>query len=179
VSEHRTGPETRRAGHVVLVGMMGSGKTRVGRQLATRLGLKFVDSDEQIERRYGRTVREIFEADGEPAFRKLEAEALAEAVGSTRRSVIAAAGGVVLDAGNRAVLKRAGTVVWLRARPEVLATRVRDDDHRPLLGDDALGVLRRLDAERTPLYEQVANAVLDVGDLSPDEAATRIAELVA
>ena len=179
MSEQRTGSEARRAGHVVLVGMMGSGKTRVGRQLATRLGLRFVDSDEQIERRYGRTVREIFEADGEPAFRKLEAEALAEAVGSTRPSVIAAAGGVVLDAGNREVLKRAGTVVWLRARPEVLATRVRDDDHRPLLGDDALGALRRLDAERTPLYEQVANAVLDVGDLSPDEAATRIAELVA
>ena len=179
MSEHRSETEARRAGHVVLVGMMGSGKTRVGRQLATRLGLGFVDSDEQIERRYGRTVREIFEADGEAAFRKLEAEALAEAVGSTQRSVIAAAGGVVLDAGNREVLKRAGTVVWLRARPDVLATRVRDDDHRPLLGDDALGVLRRLDAERTPLYEQVANAVLDVGDLSPDEAATRIAELVA
>ena len=104
MSEHRSGAEARSsinpvsADHVVLVGMMGSGKTRVGRQLATRLGVGFVDSDEQIERRYGRTVREIFEADGEPAFRKLEAEALAEAVGSTERSVIAAAGGVVLDA---------------------------------------------------------------------------------
>lgn len=174
MSEHRD-----RAGHVVLVGMMGSGKTRVGRQLATRLGLGFVDSDEQIERRYGRTVREIFETDGEPAFRKLEAEALADAMGSSARSVVAAAGGVVLDAGNRELLRRAGTVVWLRARPEVLATRVRDGDHRPLLGDDALGVLRRLDAERAPLYQEVATAVLDVGDLSPDEAATRIAELVA
>ena len=185
MSEHRSGAEARSsvqtsgADHVVLVGMMGSGKTRVGRQLAGRLGLAFVDSDEQIERRHGRTVREIFETDGEPAFRRLEAEALAAAVGSPARSVIAAAGGVVLDARNRELLARAGTVVWLRARPEVLATRVGDHDHRPLLGDDALGVLRRLDAERTPLYREVADAVVDVCELSPDEAAARIAELVA
>jgi shikimate kinase len=165
--------------HVVLVGMMGSGKTRVGQQLAARLGVRFVDSDEQIARRSGRTVREIFEADGEAAFRKLEAEALATAVESTERSVIAAAGGVVLDATNRELLRRAGTVVWLRASPEVLAARVREGDHRPLLGNDAPGVLRRLDAERAPLYDEVASAVLDVGDLSPEEAAARIAELVA
>jgi shikimate kinase len=165
--------------HVVLVGMMGSGKTSVGQQLATRLGVGFVDSDEQIERLTGRTVREIFEDDGEAAFRKLEAEALAAAVESPARSVIAAAGGVVLDAANRELLRRAGTVVWLRARPEVLAARVREGDHRPLLGDDALCVLRRLEAERAPLYDEVADAVLDVGDLSPDETATRIAELVA
>ena len=159
--------------------MMGSGKTCVGRQLASRLRVGFVDSDEQIERGDGRTVRQIFEADGEAAFRRLEAEVLAAAVRSTERAVIAAAGGVVLDAGNRELLRRAGTVVWLRARPEVLAARVREGDHRPLLGDDALGVLRRLDAERAPLYDEVANAVVDVGDLSPAEAATRIAELVA
>jgi shikimate kinase len=184
VSEHRSGAEARSSirdsgDHVVLVGMMGSGKTCVGRQLASRLGVGFVDSDEQIERGDGRTVREIFEADGEAAFRRLEAEALAAAVGSTERAVIAAAGGVVLDAGNRELLRRAGTVVWLRASAEVLAARVREGDHRPLLGDDALGVLRRLDAERAPLYDEVANAVVDVGDLSPAEAATRIAELVA
>ena len=159
--------------------MMGSGKTRVGRELATRLGLRFVDSDEQIELDTGRTVREIFEADGEPAFRKLETEALVAALESPARSVIAAAGGVVLDAGNRARLRRAGTVVWLRARPEVLAARVCDGDHRPLLGDDPLGVLRRLDAERAPLYDEVASAVVDVDDLSPDEAAARVAERVA
>jgi shikimate kinase len=159
--------------------MMGSGKTSVGQQLAARLGVAFVDSDEQIEHSNGRTVRQIFESDGEAAFRKLEAEALAAAVGSTERSVIAAAGGVVLDPGNREVLRRAGTVVWLRASPEVLAARVRDGGHRPLLGEDALGVLRRLDAERASLYDEVASAVVDVGDLSPDEVATRITELVA
>ena len=85
----------------------------------------------------------------------------------------------MLDPGNRELLRRAGAVVWLRARPEVLATRVHPGDHRPLLGDDALGALRRLDAERAPLYEEVATAVLEVGELSPDEAVTRIAELVA
>ena len=158
---------------------MGSGKTRVGTELAARLRVRFVDSDEQIERREGRTVREIFEADGEAAFRKLETDALAEAVGSAERTVIAAAGGVVLDPANRELLRRAGTVVWLRARPEVLAGRVRVGDHRPLLGDDALGALRRLDAEREPLYQEVADAILDAGDLSPGEVVARVAELVA
>jgi shikimate kinase len=165
--------------HVVLVGMMGSGKTAVGQELASRFGVGFVDSDEQVERRAGRTVRQIFEADGEAAFRRLETEALIAAVGSTERSVIAAAGGVVLDPTNRDLLRRAGTVVWLRASPEVLEARVRDGNHRPLLGDDALGVLRRLDADRAQLYDEVANAVIDVGDLSPDEVATRIALVVA
>jgi shikimate kinase len=164
--------------HVVLVGMMGSGKTRVGEELATRLGVRFVDSDEQIERREGRTVREIFEADGEAAFRKLETDALVEAVGYAERTVIAAAGGVVLDPANRELLRRAGTVVWLRARPEVLAERVREGDHRPLLGEDALGALRQLDAQRASLYAEVADAVLDVDDLSPDDAVARVAELV-
>jgi shikimate kinase len=162
----------------VLVGMMGSGKSSIGRAVASRLGVGFVDSDEQIEQRTGRTVQEIFELDGEPAFRKLEAEALAAAVDACDRSVIAAAGGVVLDPANRELLRRAGTVVWLRARPEVLAARVGGGEHRPLLGDDALGVLRRLDVERAALYEDVAGAVVDVGDLSPAEAAARIVELV-
>jgi shikimate kinase len=164
---------------VVLVGMMGSGKTSVGRAVAARLGVAFVDSDEQIERRTGRTVREIFESEGEPAFRRLESEALAAAVGGEEPCVIAAAGGVVLDPANRDLLRRSGTVVWLRARPEVLAARVSDGDHRPLLGDDALGALRRLERQRSALYADVAEEVLDVDELSPDQAAARVVELVA
>ena len=101
----------------MLIGMMGSGKTTVGRSLAAALGRPLVDSDAQVEARTGRTVREIFESDGEAAYRVLEREALVDALGEAEPSVVAAAGGVVLDAGNRAVLQEAGTVVWLRARP--------------------------------------------------------------
>ena len=107
----------------MLVGMMGSGKTTVGRLVAQRLGRRFVDSDEQVEARAGRTVREIFEAEGEAAFRALEAGALAEALAAPEPAVVAAAGGVVLDPGNRRALREAATVVWLRAGPGVLASR--------------------------------------------------------
>jgi shikimate kinase len=149
--------------HLVLVGMMGSGKTTVGRRVAAALGRRLRDSDEEVEARTGRTVREIFETDGEPAFRAEEARALAEALDDPEPAVVAAAGGVVLDPGNRSRLRAAGTVVWLDATPEDLARRVATGDHRPLLGDDALAALRRLDAERRPLYAEVADHVVPVG----------------
>ncbi|HET9444488.1 MAG TPA: shikimate kinase, partial [Acidimicrobiales bacterium] len=103
------------ADHVLLVGMMGSGKTTVGRRLARELGWDYLDSDEQVCRRTGRTVREIFEADGEAAFRAEEKRALAEAAGAGRPTVISVAGGAVLDPDNRRILSEAGTVVWLDA----------------------------------------------------------------
>lgn len=164
--------------HVVLVGLMGSGKSTVGRLLAERLGRPFLDSDEQVERQTGRTVREIFEADGEPAFRRLEAEALAQAVACEVPAVIAAAGGVVLDADNRRLLRGAGTVVWLHAEPEVLVDRAADGAHRPLLAADPAGVLRRMDVERRHLYQAVADEVVDVGARSPAEIASLVGELV-
>jgi shikimate kinase len=116
-----------------------------------------------VEARTGRTVREIFETDGEPAFRAEEAQALAEALADPEPAVVAAAGGVVLDPGNRALLREAGTVVWLDGTPEDLARRVSTGGHRPLLGDDPLAALRRLDAERRPLYAEVADHVVPVG----------------
>jgi shikimate kinase len=164
---------------VVLVGMMGSGKSTVGEAVASRLAAAFIDSDDQVERATGRTVREIFESDGEAAFRKLETEALAAALATPDRAVIAAAGGVVLDPANRELLRRAGTVVWLRARPEVLARRVRAGDHRPLLGDDPLGVLRQLDADRAPLYREVAGAFVDVDGLDVVDVVDRVLAAVS
>ncbi len=162
----------------MLVGMMGSGKTTLGRALAEQLRRPFVDSDEQVAARTGRTVREIFEHEGEPAFRRLEAEALAEAVSSSQPSVIAAAGGVVLDAENRRRLREAGTVVWLRAPAGVLAERAAGADHRPLLGDDPGEAMARLAAEREPLYAEVADAALDVAGLDVDAALERICALL-
>jgi shikimate kinase len=148
--------------HVVLVGMMGAGKTTVGTALATRLGRRFVDSDELIEARTGRTVREIFETDGEPAYRVLETEAMVEALDDPAPLVIAAAGGVVLRPENREALERSGAfVVWLRADPSVLAGRVQVGDHRPLLDGDPEGAMRRLLPQRQQWYEEVADVAID------------------
>ncbi|MGI9052256.1 MAG: shikimate kinase [Ilumatobacteraceae bacterium] len=153
------------ARHLVLVGMMGAGKTTVGRAVAARLGRRFVDSDEMIEQRTGRTVREIFEDDGEPAFRALETAALVDALAEPQPLVIAAAGGVVLQADNRAALEGSTAfVVWLDADPSVLAGRVHAGDHRPLLGDDPEAALRRLLPERRRWYEEVADGSVETGD---------------
>ncbi len=157
---------------------MGSGKTTIGRRVAARLGRRLRDSDSEVEARTGRTVREIFETDGEPAFRAEEARALAEALADPEPVVVAAAGGVVLDPANRDRMRAAGTVVWLDARPEDLARRVGSRNHRPLLGDDPLGALRRLDTERRPLYEEVADHVVPVGRRPVDDVVADVLALV-
>jgi shikimate kinase len=166
--------------HVVLVGMMGSGKSTVGRRLARRWGWRFVDSDTQVEAVTGRTVRQIFEEDGEASFRAEESAALAAALADRTPAVVAAAGGVVLDPGNRQRLRAAGVVVWLTAAPEVLAERATRSGggHRPLLAEDPVGAMQRLADERASLYADVADHVVDVGALAPDEVVERIAALV-
>jgi len=163
------------ARHVVLVGLMGSGKTTVGRLLAQRLGRPFVDSDEVIEAREGRTVREIWLTDGEPAFRELETAALRAALAGEVPSVIAAAGGVVLADRNRLAITESGVdVVWLHADPEVLAGRATRGDHRPLLDGDPAATLRAMATDREELYREVATAAIDVADRSPAEVADAI-----
>jgi shikimate kinase len=120
--------------HLALVGMMGSGKTTVGTRVAEALQWPFLDSDRMIEAREGRTVREIWLADGEPAYRDLETKVLEEALALPDPAVVAAAGGVVLRDENRRLLKRADVcTVRLVADPEVLVTRVGQQGHRPLL----------------------------------------------
>lgn len=159
--------------------MMGSGKSTVGALVAEALDRPLVDSDAQVEARTGRTVREIFESDGEAAYRVLERAALLAALDGTVPAVVAAAGGVVLDAGNRAALAAAGTVVWLRADPSALVGRVAGgEDHRPLLGRDAGATLARLDAERRPLYREVADHVVDIDELGPAEVAEAVLAVV-
>ena len=149
--------------HVVLVGMMGAGKTTVGKIVADRLGRPFSDSDELIRSRTGRTVREIFRAEGETAFRAHESAELLTALASDVPAVIAAAGGVVLSAVNREALRSAGALtVWLRADPRLLVGRVGSAGHRPLLDDDPAGTLHRMFRERELLYRGVADSVVDV-----------------
>lgn len=164
--------------HVVLVGLMGVGKSTVGRRLAKEMERPFADVDEQVELRAGRAIPALFRVDGEDAFRRLETEVLDDLVARTDPLVVAAGGGVVARAENRALLDRRRTfVVWLRASADFLADRT-DATHRPLLAGDAAGTLRRLLVERTPLYEQVAEATVDVepfhdGDEKPKRAIAR------
>lgn len=161
------------ADRLVLVGMMGAGKTTVGRAVADRLGWAFVDTDAEVEAAAGSSVAELFAGAGEPAFREAERRALATALSDGGPVVVSAGGGAVVDEGNRHLLSRSATVVWLRADPATLAARVGDGAGRPLLAGDAAGALAALDAGRRPLYAAVADAVVDVDDLDVDAVVGR------
>lgn len=172
--------DDRVARHVVLVGTMGAGKTTVGTLLAARLDRPFLDSDEMIEATTGRTVREIFAADGEAAFRSLETTALDEALAWPVPAVIAAAGGVVLSERNRTMLRDGRALVaWLDVDPALLAARVHGGTHRPLLDDDPEGTLRSMYRDRKDLYREVADLVVDADAGTPAEVAEAIESAVA
>jgi shikimate kinase len=147
---------------VAFVGLMASGKTSLGKRVAAALGIAFIDADREIERRTGRTIPEIFAADGEAAFRAIEEQVIAELVTEPTVRVIATGGGAVLSEANRRHLHTSATVVWLRATPGILAGRVKPDDSRPLLATDPRGTLERLSIERAALYGEVAHHVIDV-----------------
>jgi shikimate kinase len=163
------------AKHLVLVGMMGAGKSSVGRVLARKLDRPLLDSDELIEHRTGRTVREIWSTDGEAAFRELETEALVDALGDDEPSIVAAAGGVVLSEANRTALAASDAhVVWLLANVEILIDRVKNGAHRPLLDDDPEGMLRTMYADRESLYHEVADAIVSVDHRTVQDVAQAV-----
>jgi shikimate kinase len=165
-----------RAGNLYLVGMMGAGKTTVGRLLARRLKLRFVDSDHEIERRCGVKVPLIFDIEGEAGFRSRESQTLAE-LAALEGIVLATGGGAVLAGENRQRLAARGTVIYLRAKPEDLYERVRQDRNRPLLATaDPLARLQELYVERDPLYREVADVVVDTGRQTVQSLARTLAD---
>lgn len=163
---------------IYLTGFMGSGKSTAGRRLAERLGVPFVDLDEEIERRAGMRVREIFERSGEPAFRQMEAEALRETI-SRPDVVVATGGGTMMFEGNARLIRSAGLSVWLHPPFATIVARIGalGKEDRPLFQDEvqALALYR----ERLPAYRR-ADLTLDIApDEGPEEIAARIALLIA
>lgn len=151
---------------IFLVGLMGAGKTSVGRALAKRLHKAFCDMDQEIERSTGVKVPVIFEIEGEAGFRARESKLLAELV--TRGDiVVATGGGVVLSEDNRKLIAEHGAVIYLRAAPHDLWQRTRHDKNRPLLQtDDPRAKLQQLFEERDPLYREIADVIVDTGSQS-------------
>ncbi|WP_197917924.1 shikimate kinase [Thiosulfatihalobacter marinus] len=168
---------------VVLVGMMGAGKTAVGRALAARLGVPFLDSDAEIEKAANMSIAEIFARDGEPFFREKEARVIARLLES-ERGILSTGGGAYLAEGNRAMISDLGVAVWLDADIDLLWSRVKHKDTRPLLRTaNPRGTLEQIYAARVPVYaladlpvkteagcsiEQTADRVVDALKTRPD-----------
>ena len=166
--------------NIVLVGFMGCGKSTVGRALAGRLGKewRYIDSDIRLAEVAGRDIPTLFREEGEENFRRREAQILM-GLGASERLVIATGGGAVLRDGNIPVLRSAGFVVWLTARPDVIVARTeRREADRPLLanrgGKDLLTHVLTLLGERSPKYQQAAHLVVDTSDRTPDNIAAEI-----
>lgn len=162
--------------NIVLIGLMGSGKTTLGKCIAAKSGMEFVDTDELIIRKAGKPISQIFEDEGELFFRDMESEAVKEA-SEKEGAVISTGGGAVLREENIENLQKTGILFYLEASPEALYERVKDDDSRPLLrGDDPVNILRRILVARAPYYGQ-ADFTINTEVLSPEQASDKIIEI--
>lgn len=162
-------------GNVVLIGFMGSGKSTLGIRLSYRLQYILEDTDKLIETRAGMTISEIFAREGEEAFRQMETQLLQQLVEKKGRRVYSVGGGTPVRAVNRPLLKKLGTVVYLRTRPETVYERLKNDTTRPLLqGEDPLGKIRSLMAERESAYAETADVILDVDEMTTDQVVESI-----
>lgn len=153
--------------NLILIGYMGCGKTTLGKKLSFRERIALLDTDKMIEQKEGREISEIFDQEGEAAFRRMETECLKEIMDYSDRYVISVGGGLPLKAENRALLKELGTVIYLRAKSETIYARLKNDTTRPLLrGEEPEGKIRAMMKERGPVYEDAADAVIDVDEKS-------------
>ena len=160
--------------NIYLVGLMGSGKTTIGRSLARRMGRAFYDSDNEIVQRTGVRIPVIFEMEGEAGFRRREVQVIGE-LADEGGVVVATGGGAILDPANRAAMKASGWVVYLDVPTPVLLERTRHDTNRPLLQVQDPGArLDSLRAERDPLYREVADYIVDGSRLNSNGAVSKI-----
>ncbi len=159
--------------NIVLVGFMGTGKTRVGKILATRLKRQRLCLDDMIEWKVGKPISKIFEEDGEPIFRKIESEAV-KAVSRDKNSIIDTGGGVVINEDNIRRLKEHGVVICFFARPEVIYERTKAETHRPLLDTpDPVSSIGELLRKRQAYYDR-ADYKIDTSDITAEEAAEKV-----
>ncbi|HEX2193361.1 MAG TPA: shikimate kinase [Candidatus Limnocylindria bacterium] len=154
---------------VILVGMMGSGKTTIGRLIAHRTGWPYHDNDQLLTQATGRTARKLAD-EGEAALRAAEEAALRLSLRTPEPCIVAAAAGTILNRVLHEELRAAGTVVWLRAPLAVLVQRAKRASHRPWLGEEAAPWMARALATREPLYRQVAHVTVDTDTAAPDQA---------
>jgi shikimate kinase len=164
--------------NIILTGFMATGKSSIGRCLAARLGYEFVDLDALIEAEAGMRISQIFASQGEAAFRELESRMVERAAGRTG-CVIATGGGAIVNPRNLEALKRSGVVIVLTADPEIILSRVRDAEDRPMLrGGEMRERIQRLLEERAPAYAK-ADLSVDTSDRTMDEVVGHLAELLA
>ena len=164
---------------VLLIGMMGSGRSTIGRLLSTATGWPYVDNDELVRRSHGMTARLILAERGELQMRAAESEALARGVREPPPSVIGVAGGTILRPENRELLRAGGIVVWLRADAAAIESRATGADHRPWLDSGGPRWIRETVSERDPLYESIADVTIDTGTKPAEESAAELLDWLA
>lgn len=170
--------KTNNTGNIFLVGLMGAGKSTIGRQLARELGKQFRDSDSEIEKRTGVSIDVIFDIEGEQGFRRRETRMLKELV-EERGIVLATGGGAVLASENRQLLRDNGWIIYLKASAEHLAGRVKLDRRRPLLQTgDKLAKIRELMTQREPVYQQLADMVVETNNRSIPRVVREISKMI-
>lgn len=170
--------KTNNTGNIFLVGLMGAGKSTIGRQLARELGKQFRDSDSEIEKRTGVSIDVIFDIEGEQGFRRRETRMLEELV-EERGIVLATGGGAVLASENRQLLRDNGLIIYLKASAEHLAGRVKLDRRRPLLQTgDKLAKIRELMTQREPVYQQLADMVVETNNRSIPRVVREISKMI-
>lgn len=167
--------------NIVLIGFMGSGKTSVGIKLSYRLKITFLDTDKQIERKQGRSISEIFASDGEDIFRQMETDCIRELIEDNANimQIFSTGGGTPVREENRELLKRLGTVIYLKVSPEVVYERLKDDTTRPLLQtENPKARIEELLAARKEAYESAADMIIEVDEKSLEEIVDEIEAVV-
>lgn len=166
--------------NVILIGYMGSGKSTVGRRLSYRLRMPYVDTDNLIETKEKMTISDIFAAQGEEAFRQMETDCIKSIFDYKQDYVIAVGGGLPMREENREIMKKLGTIIYLRAKPDTIYERLKNDTKRPLLqGEDPQGKISMMIEHRGPVYEAASDYIIDVDGKSFEEIINEIEEIVA